>query len=339
MSWFIRPARADDLDAVLSLAEQTGGGFTNLPPNRESLAKRIAWSTESFAREGNLPDNELYLLLMEEAGTGRIGGSAMIFSRLGVEWPFYSYKMSTSNQTSRELGRNITMDVLYLVNDFNGAAEVGGLFLLPDLRTGGLGRLLARSRYLFMARHRERFPARVIAELRGWLDDDGGSPFWDGLGRAFFEMPFQEADRFNAVHGNQFIADLMPTHPIYTALLPQGARDVIGKPHDSGIPAMRMLEKEGFEFDGYIDIFDGGPTMAAHVDHVRTIDDARVLPVADLSMRPGEARSSLLAKGRLQGFRAWQSDAAVIGGGLSLTADEATLHDIKVGDTLSHVAA
>lgn len=339
MSWFIRPARENDVDALLGLAEQTGGGFTNLPANRDSLAKRIAWSTASFARQGGLPDNELYLLLMEEAGTGRIGGSAMIFSRLGVEWPFYSYKLSKSNQTSRELDRNITMDVLYLVNDFNGAAEVGGLFLLSGLRTGGLGRLLARSRYMFMARHRKRLPDRVIAELRGWLDADGGSPFWDGLGRAFFQMPFQEADRFNAVHGNQFIADLMPRHPIYTALLPEPARSVIGKPHDSGIPALRMLEKEGFTYEGYVDIFDGGPTVSASIDHVRTVCDCQALEVVDLSLTPGEARAALLAKGTLDGFRAWQSDALCVAGGLSITAAEAELHGIKLGDTISYVAA
>src|SRR5690606_39080142 len=134
MVWFIRPARADDVDALLVLAGQTGGGFTNLPPDRDALARRIGWSSESFARQGALPHDELYMLLMEEAETGRIGGSAMVFSRLGGEWPFYTYKLATVNQTSKELGRNITMEVLHLTNDFNGAAEVGGLFLLPELR-------------------------------------------------------------------------------------------------------------------------------------------------------------------------------------------------------------
>ena len=47
-------------------------------------------------------------------------------------------------------------------------------------------------------------------------------------------MSFQEADEFNAIHGNQFIADLMPKHPIYTAMLPESARAVIGLPHPVG---------------------------------------------------------------------------------------------------------
>ncbi|MDO9488044.1 MAG: arginine N-succinyltransferase, partial [Sphingomonadaceae bacterium] len=60
MSWFVRPAREDDLDAALELARMTGGGFTNLPPNRDALARRLAWSAESFARDIGAPDNEYY---------------------------------------------------------------------------------------------------------------------------------------------------------------------------------------------------------------------------------------------------------------------------------------
>jgi arginine N-succinyltransferase len=339
MVWFIRPARADDVDALLVLAGQTGGGFTNLPPDRDALARRIGWSCDSFAREGALPQDELYMLLMEEAETGRIGGSAMVFSRLGGEWPFYTYKIATVNQTSKELGRNITMEVLHLTNDFNGAAEVGGLFLLPELRAEGLGRLLARSRYLFMARHRERFPTRVVAELRGWHHPDGSSPFWDGLGRKFFEMPFQEADHFNSLHGNQFIADLMPRYPIYTALLSEEARAVIGKPHDTGVPALKLLEREGFIYEGYIDIFDGGPTVFAYIDNIRTVQQCRSIPVADPAPSEGGAVSALLAKGTLQDFRAWQSSAAETPQGLSLTADEIRLHGLQSGEMISHVTA
>ena len=41
------------------------------------------------------------------------------------------------------------------------------------------------------------------------IDERGGSPFWDGVAGRFFGMNFQEADYFNAINGNQFIADLM----------------------------------------------------------------------------------------------------------------------------------
>src|SRR3546814_20009791 len=71
----------------------------------------------------------------------------------------------------------------------------------------------------------------------------------------------------------------MPKHPIYIAMLTDTARAAIGLPHPSGRAAMRMLENEGFGFDNYIDIFDGGPTMTARTDRVKAVRDARTAAV------------------------------------------------------------
>ena len=301
--WRVRPARSSDLPAILELAQLTGGGFTNLPADADALARRLAWSDASFARTEDAPQDELYLLLLEDVTSGRIGGTAMLFSCIGATWPFYSYKLCTLTQTSRELGRTFRIPFLSLTSDFDGASEVGGLFLHPDLRTGGLGRLLARARYLFIAQHRARFGDRVIAELRGVMDDDGNSPFWDALGRQFFGLSFPQADAFNAINGNQFIADLMPRHPIYTAMLPQAARDAIGQPHGGGRAALAMLESEGFVYDNYVDIFDGGPTVAARTDDLKTIRTAQDAMVSALDGADG--RQHLVASGRLADFQAF----------------------------------
>jgi arginine N-succinyltransferase len=333
--WRVRPARRDDLDAVLALARLTGGGFTNLPPDAEALSRRLDWSARSFARSQEAPENELYLLLLEEVATGRIGGTGMIFSRVGAEWPFYSYKLCTLTQTSRELGRTFRTQFLSLTSDFDGASEVGGLFLHPDLRSGGLGRLLARARYLFIAQHRARFGSQVIAELRGQLDDDGNSPFWDALGRAFFGLSFPEADRFNAIHGNQFIADLMPRHPIYTALLPEAARAAIGQPHAKGRAALAMLEAEGFVYDNYVDIFDGGPTVCARTDDLKTVRASRESVVTALA-DSADGTPSLVATGHLAGFQAFC--APISDDGHSLPAAIAQPLGILPGTRIRHVA-
>src|SRR3546814_11815839 len=132
-----------------------------------------------------------------------------------------------------------------LSNDLNGAAEVGGLFLHPAARAGVLGLLLARSRYLFIARHRARFGDRILAELRGVTDEAGGSPFWDGGAGKFFGMSFQEADQFNEVHGNQFIADMMHTHPVYNQMLNAHALNVDGTEHSTGRAARRQTANKG----------------------------------------------------------------------------------------------
>ena len=337
MTWHVRPARAGDLDALYDLARLTGGGFTNLPPDRAALATRLARSEASFAADLAAPADEMYLLILEHCPDGRIGGTAAVFSRIGAEWPFYSYKISTVSQTSRALRRTFSMRLLNLCTDHDGASEVGGLFLHPDLRTGGLGRLLARSRYLFIAGHRARFADMLLAELRGWLDDDGNSPFWDGLGRRFFGMDFRAADEFNSVHGNQFIADLMPKSPVYVALLSEAAQAVIGRPHDRGVPARGLLEAEGFRYDNYVDIFDGGPTMTCPTDAVRTVAASRVARLAELADGPDGLARALLATGSLGAFRCWLGHAGDGAAGLIVPRGEAELMKIDVGDEVRHV--
>lgn len=326
--WQVRPAEPGDLDGLAELAALTGGGFTNLPNDRAALKERLDWSERSFAAKLSEPEDEKYMLVLEHRPTGRIGGTASLFSRVGVRWPFYSYKLTTLSMQSKELGRTFRTGVLHLVNDFEGASEVGGLFLHPDLRTGGLGRLLARSRYLFLALHRARFGDRVLAELRGRIRADGSSPFWDGLAGRFFQMGFHEADAFNSVHGNQFIADLMPKFPVYVALLPPEAQETLGQPHEAGVAAQKMLEREGFAFNGYVDIFDGGPTLDVRVGEVKTVREA---VAARVSAGDGGA-ARLVAGGTLKGFRA-AALAAGVGDGELRLADGSPF---AVGDEVLH---
>jgi arginine N-succinyltransferase len=336
MSCRVRPSRPGDLDAIYEMAKLTGGGFTNLPADRGALAAKLARAADAFAKGEDAPGDELYMLVLENAETGRVGGTAQIFSQVGQHWPFYSYRLGTLSQNSRELGRTFRAEMLTLTTDLEGSTEVGGLFLHPRERAGGLGMLLARSRYLFIRLHRARFADRILAELRGVIDEAGGSPFWDGLAGKFFGMNFQEADEFNAIHGNQFIADLMPKHPIYTAMLPDSARAVIGLPHPSGRAAMRMLETEGFAHNGYIDIFDGGPTMIAATDQVRAIREAVESELVATDADKGE--TALVATGRMSDFRAAYGTIAPREGGLALDAEAAALLQLAPGDKLIHVA-
>ena len=119
----------------------------------------------------------------------------------------------------------------------------------------------------------------------------------EGLGRHFFRMDFAEADRLSATTDNQFIMDLMPRYPIYVDLIPTEAREVIGRCHSDGVGAYKLLQWEGFEFDRTVDIFDGGPLVAAQRRHIRTIQESRVLTVevGDTASDP-EARQGLLSR-------------------------------------------
>ena len=330
MSFVMRAATAQDLQPLYEMAKLTGGGFTNLPPDRNSLTAKLAGSDAAFAREGDEVVGETFVLVLENVETGDVRGTCQLFTAVGQDWPFYSYRITRLTQQSQELDRTVSAELLSLVNDLGGCSEVGGLFLHPGERAGGLGLLLARSRYLFIASHRERFGDRVLAELRGIIDERGGSPFWDAIGGKFFGMSFQEADEFNAIHGNQFIADLMPKHPVYIAMLDEAARKVIGLPHPSGRAAMRMLENEGFSYQGYVDIFDGGPTMLAPIDKVRSIADAHHGPVENIALEKGE--KALIATGRMQDFRCCYGARELRGDGVAIDAQAADLLGVSEGE-------
>ena len=338
MSFRIRAAVDDDLQHLYEMAKLTGGGFTNLPPDRRALTAKLERSHAAFARTDGPVQDELFVLILENVATQEVRGTCQIFTQVGQSYPFYSYRIGQLAQHSRELNRTFRADMLSLATDLEGASEVGGLFLHPGERAGGLGLLLARSRYLFIKMHRARFADRILAELRGVIDEAGGSPFWDGLAGRFFGMNFQDADQFNAINGHQFIADLMPKHPIYTAMLTETARAAIGLPHPSGRAAMRMLENEGFAFENYVDIFDGGPTMTARTDQVRSIADARADRVVAIDADGDGGKDALVATGTLAEFRATFGRIRALDGGVGLSSDAAQALGIGCEDHVTHVA-
>jgi len=322
---------------MYQMAKLTGGGFTNLPADRGTLVEKLARSDKSFSRKQDSQTGDLYVFVLEDPKTNKIRGTCQVFGQVGVVQPFYSYHISTLTQSSPELGKTFRNQRLSLTTDLEGSSEVGGLFLHPEMRASGLGGLLARSRYLFMKLHRPRFGDRTLAELRGVMDEAGHAPFWDALAGKFFGMSFPEADEFNGIHGTKFIADLMPRSPIYVALLTDEARAVIGQPHPSGRAALRMLEHEGFSYDRYVDIFDGGPTVTARTDNIRTVRESHEDRIAEIG--EGGTLKVLAGAGRLKRFRACCASIKKLPRkGIMIDPKAADLLEVGVGDTVLTVA-
>jgi len=274
----VRPIARDDLPAVLALSERTGTGLTTLPASRERLAERIEASIASFARQAKRAD-ECYMFVLEDAVERRVVGISAIEAAVGLDEPWYNYRVGTLVHASRALDVYTAVPTLFLANDHTGHTELATLFVDQAYRQGSNGPLIAKSRLLFMAEFADRFGDKVIAELRGLLDAEGRSPFWEGLGRHFFAMEYSTADYLTGIGHKAFIAELMPKHPVYVNLLPPGARDAIGAVHADTAPARRMLEQEGFRYEGYVDIFDAGPTVEAFRDNIDAVRRSRVLPV------------------------------------------------------------
>lgn len=304
-TYVMRPSRLEDLPALMELAELSGPGFTSLPVDEPILRERLQKSDDAFLGRLQRIEYGKYLLMMENAGTGEVVGCSAVKAGTGIDQPFFNYRIITLAQASQAAGNlRFDMDALVLTNEYVGYTEVGTLFLKPENRGGGAGRLAAQSRYLLMAAAPERFGEKVLAELRGVVDNEGCSPFWECLGRHFFRMEFTEADRLSAITDNQFILDLMPKYPIYVDLLPPEAREVIGRCHSDGVGAYKLLQWEGFEFDRTVDIFDGGPLVTVQRRHIRTIQESRKVrfEAGDVSGEPG-AKQGLASSDALPDFR------------------------------------
>ncbi len=327
----VRTARVGDLDAVFDLAVSGGNGLTNLPADRDALAARLGASVEAVACPAAREAGAAILLIVEVAG--RVVGTSCVFARVGAAWPFYSYRLTRQANRSLAVARLQAQTLLNLANDFDGEAEVGGLFIDPAARGAALGALAARARYLFIAAHRDWFGRRVIAELRGWQDAEGRSPVWEAIGRHFYAMDFHEADRTGALSGSQFIADLGPRYPLYVSLLPSPARAALGRPHDDGRAAYDMLLAEGFAAGDYVDIFDGGPTVVADIDTVRTVRQSRGLTIAAVGSLNGSGGTAMLAAaGTGAHFRVARGSVAADG---TVDSALAAALNVAVGDAIT----
>ncbi len=322
----IRPIKQSDYDALYRIAVESGHGFTSLPVNEALLKKRINHTEASFNKAVTAPGNEGYLFVMEDTETGNVVGTSGIEAAVGLDDAFYHYHLGKVIHSSRELNIYNTVETLSLCNDYTGATEICTLFLSESHRKNNNGRLLSRFRFLFIDEHQERFSDTVIAEMRGVSDEDGRSPFWAWLEEHFFSMDFPTADYLTGIGKKVFIAELMPKYPIYVNLLSKEAQEVINQVHPHTVPAVRLLEAEGFSRRGYVDIFDGGPTVEANIKNIKTINQSHRCQVIIGTVQSTD--SYIICNSEVTNFRATQAPLS-----LRATAEQVVLSQ-HVADAL-----
>jgi arginine N-succinyltransferase len=329
----LRPIRESDLAALIALARSTGGGLTTLPPDAAVLEDRVHASLRAFHPRVRKPGGESYLFVLEDSATGEVVGTSGIASCVGGFDPWYSYELRSERFVHHPLKIEKEIATLHLKESHRGPSEVCSLFLRSDRRRDGNGRLLSLARFLFIGAFRPRFTDTIIAELRGYIDHTGRSPFWEAVGRPFFDFDFYRADVLSGLGEKEFIADLMPDHPIYVPLLPPEVQAVIGRVHHDTEPALALLRAEGFAPTNEVDIFDAGPLVQAEVAAVRTIRQARTAPVREIVATATADPTHLLANGALD-FRACVGSVNPCGDGVALARPLAEALQLGVGDTL-----
>ncbi len=328
----VRAIREHDFEGLLALAGMVGSGMTTLKPDRKSVGERVALACASFDERIPVPQRD-YVFVMEDAGSGKVVGVCAIKGAVGLDDPFYNYRIGTLVHSSKELKVFSRMDTLYLSNDLTGCAELCSLFLHPDYRVGHNGKLLSKSRFMFIAQFPHLFTEKLIAEMRGYQTPAGRSPFWDSLGHHFFQMEFDRADDLTSLGKKSFIAELMPRHPLYVAYLPQEAQQVIGRVHVDTAPARHLLEQEGMHYEGYVDIFDAGPVLQARVSELRALRESELSVLDTNDTAPAEA-VSLICNTSMRDFRVLATQAGPDDGRIGLPDALRQTLGCRAGDTV-----
>jgi arginine N-succinyltransferase len=336
--YVIRPIENKDIETFERMAFNACIGMTNMPRNRKLLEQKIQESLKAFSKHLDSPEDEKYQFVLENIQTGEIGGVSGIFSKTGVAEPEYFYRIENYHPASKTLNLPDEIQILQPVIYKNGPSEICSLFLAPEFRKEGLGRLLSLSRFLFIAAFPTRFEPLMIAEMRGVADKNNNAPFWDGLGRNFLNMDFAGLMTLQE-GGKHFIPEILPKYPVYVFLLSKETQDAIGKTHVNTRPALNMLIQEGFNITNEIDLFDAGPKISAHTSEIRTVKSSVLGIVKDVTSNIIESERYILSNESLD-FRACFGSIDIHSDNqVSITSDAAKVLRIQAGDKIRFITA
>ena len=268
----LRPAKTSDLDDLFALALKSSLGLTNFPKDRSLLLKMLEDTEIAFQKEIHLPGDEIYIFSLERTCDHKVIGSSMLRAKVPDKIPLPYFLHYPQKK----------WDMLQATFESEEASELCGLYLDPDVRGEGLGKLISVSRFFYIADHLHRFMGKIFADIHGYVDQDGNCPFWEGIMRPFFKMPFKEAVIF-------YIKDLkgfnekIPTLPIYFDLLPEQSKQHIGAVHSKSLPALKLLEHEGIALTEFIHPLDGGPRVEGFVGKIDGIQKSNIFKIRAVS--------------------------------------------------------
>jgi len=334
---YVRPARLSDLPEVRRLAAASLIGVTSLPDDGEQLAQKIAASETAFSVQVSFAGEESYFFVLEDSQNQRLLGCSAMVASAGCSEPFYNFRNETFVHASRALSVSSRIHALSLCHDLSASSLLASFYIDPTLANSAQAELISRARLLFAACFPQRFSDTLVAEIVGLSDEQGRSPFWEAVGRHFFDLSYAEAERLCASESRTFLAELMPHYPLYVPLLSDEAQEAIGQVHPRAQLSFDILSREGFETERYIDPFDGGPCLLARATTIRSIAQSQSLS-AKKSTPSGDLKSYLVCNGRLRDFRALLVETAPIGSELPLSTEILHMLALHEGDPLHAVA-
>lgn len=335
----VRPVQISDIPALESLASVATIGVHTLPKTRQAIGRAVERSIASFSAQVDIPGEESYYFVLESVADHAIAGTAAISAKAGSNGTFFAFRNDVIQQVSRDLNICHNVHALTLCSDLTNHSQLSSFYVGNWRQAGPEAALLSRARLMFAAIAPHRFGDRFFASLAGSVDPHGRSPFWEALGRKFFQMEFLEAERvIEGARNRSLIVELMPHYPVYVPLLPGEAQAVMGQVHAEGELPFQILSDEGFEPDEFIDIFDGGPILQAHKNTLRAFTASmRRLVLGDKTNDDAVAKASyLISTNREENFRAVLADCPELESSDIVLLPQAAIDglEVAVGDAV-----
>jgi arginine N-succinyltransferase len=308
-TFLIREARPRDHGQLLGLARELDS--INLPTSARELSEAIARSIRSFRGRVRERANATYIFCAEEIATRRLVAASMIVGKHGTPVaPHYYLEIDSDERYSHTLRKMFRHTYLRLRYSMDGPTEIGGLIVTQAMRghPERIGKQISWVRFLYLAKHRARFEARVVAEMLAPMLPGHGNVFWDHFGRTLTGMSFREADILSA-RDKEFIRALFPETPLYTFLLPEQVRNSLGAVGENTRGAVRLLEQAGMRFLAHIDPFDGGPYYGAATAELEPVKNLHTCATVAGEPGPETSQAYLIARAGGREFRAVRADA------------------------------
>jgi arginine N-succinyltransferase len=332
----IRPIREKDTEDFIDIAFAAGIGMTSMPKNRESLKKKVLESGKAFS-EIPPQDAVTYLFVLEDLETGKIEGTCGIIAKTGMQTPISFYRLEKNN-VHKGIGTAVkSVPIFDIVHHHNYWSEICSLYLSPNYRHSGIGRLLSFSRFLFIAEFPKRFSTKIFAEMRGFVHEDNVSPFWQGIGSHFIDASFETIMALRD-EGKFDLSLALPLHPIYMELLPHEVQEAIGKVHNETRAALQMLQQEGFTLSDEFDICDGGPKIEAVTKKIRSVRTSIKDKIVDFATDMPDAPKYILSNNSLDFKACYSSLQHNKKGGVIIPHKVAKALKLNIGDTIRYVS-
>jgi arginine N-succinyltransferase len=331
----VRPSTFADLTGIERLLDDTDARVTTLPKERDKLSEKISESDDAF-RSALDPDGaSSYLFVMEDTESDTLLGTSGIDAQAGNGYPFFNYRLDEVVHASHHLNISSKVPVLFLSHELTGRTLLRSFSIEPTKRDTDAFDLLSRARLMYMATNPERFHQEIIVEIQGIFNDKGECPFWDAVGRKFFDLDFLTADYYCSVKTKTFMSELIPQHPVYVPLLPPEAASNIAQNHPAANRICQLLYREGFHKSKFIDPFDGGPVLKGQLQYTQTYSNIQFKQARPSDVIGG--MKYLISNQSAQHFRcAIGTLVDGIGDTIRIPLDIAQALNVRDGDTIAY---